>query len=111
MFKCPQNGILGGAESSQTFLVKNFPLKVQRRITLRSVCFEIGFWYHGFLDLRNQNGNGQYYYKVEFNFRNDWWGRRKLIIQKLIYGDLRGLFVQFTFLSLIQLLKNPWENN
>ena len=23
MFKCPQNGILGGTESSQTFLVKN----------------------------------------------------------------------------------------
>ena len=24
MFKCPQNGILGSVESSQTFLVKNF---------------------------------------------------------------------------------------
>ena len=33
MFKCHQNGILGSAESSQTFLVKNFHFLQQPRIT------------------------------------------------------------------------------
>ena len=40
MFKCPQNGIFGSAESSQTFLVEEFSLQ-QPRITLRSVCFAL----------------------------------------------------------------------
>ena len=54
MFKCPQNGILGSAESSQTFLVKKFSFNSHEK-NYDLCAFEIEFWYR-IVDLKQLPG-------------------------------------------------------